>query len=187
MAKKKIEKQEDLLTDASDDLIIRHNAFIEYYLESFNGTMAWMETHPGVDKSVASASSSRLLRNVRIKAELERRFKERTIGKNEIIDRLKAIANATLFPFIKVDGDGHTYFNFKDPEAKKHLYLVRKLKSKKTERTNRDGYTEEKWIEVELHDAMKALELLGKYHAMFTDKTEITDRKIIHVTVKKEE
>jgi phage terminase small subunit len=181
---KKLEKQPDLLNDASDDILLKHEAFIESYLECLNGTQAWQDVHPEADINTAAASASRLLRNVKIKAELERRFKERTMSKYEVLERLRSIANATLYPFVKVDDDGHIYFNFSDKEAKKHLYLVKKLKSKKQESFNEKSgeAREEKWIEVELHDALKAVELIGKYYALFTDKTETTEKKIIEVT-----
>lgn len=171
------------------DLLLRHEVFIEAYLGCLNGTQAYQEAYPGVDYNTASVNASKLLRNTKIKAELEKRFSQLTMGKKEVLARLMKLANASLLPFIKVDDDGFVYFNFADPAAKHHLYLVKKIKSKKQESYNeKTGQgNEEKWIEVELHDAMKALELIGKYHALFTDKTEQTDRKIIRVTIAKQD
>lgn len=190
MSKKKYkEDQSDLLTDDSDGLIVRHQAFIEYYLECFNGTQAWQLSHPGCDYDVASQSASRLLRNVKIKKELERRFAERTMSKKEVLARLNDQANATLLPFVKVDDDGYTYFNFKDKEAQKHFHLIKKVKHRKMERMNEKSgeMSTENWVEVELHDPQKALELIGKYHALFTDKVEQTEKKIIKVVHKRDE
>ena len=171
-----------------DDANIRQQIFIDEYLDCLNGTMAYMKAYDVDDTNVAASSASRLLRNAKVKAEIERRFKELTMGKHEVLARLRAVANATLFPFVRVEDDGHVYFNFADPEAKRHLYLIRKLKSKRQDTVNEKtgDIKEEKWIEVELHDAMKALELIGKYHALFTDKVNVNERKTIRVTYKKD-
>jgi hypothetical protein len=79
--------------------------------------------------------------------------------------------------------------NFKDPEAEKHFYLIKKIRHRKKETFNeRSGETtEENWVEVELHDAQKALELIGRYHALFIDKTENTERRIIEVVLKRQD
>jgi len=188
ISKTKKEKDIDLLSDTSEDLLLRHEVFIEEYLQCFNGTLAWQLSHPGAGYDVASQSASRLLRNVKIKAELERRFNEQAMRKSEVIARLTDQAGATLYPFVKVDDDGHIYFNFKDKEAKKHFHLIKKVKHRKLETYNeKSGESrEENWVEVELHDPQKALELLGRYHVLFTDKTESTERKVIRVTIRKE-
>lgn len=185
MKKKQAEKTE---TEQLDNMVLKHMPFIEAYLECMNGTQAYQIANPEADTNTAAVSASRLLRNDKIKAYLEARFKELTMGKHEVIKRLRDIANASLFPFVKVEDDGHVYFNFADPEAKKHLYLVRKLKSKKQDQYNeKTGQSNsEKWIEVELHDAMKALELIGRIHALFTDKVDMTEKKHIRITFVKD-
>lgn len=171
----------------ADDLLLRHELFIDEYLRCFNGTLAYKFTHPDVSDNHAAVEAHRILRNPKIKAELERRFKEMTMGKHEVLERLKAVANATLLPFIRIEDDGITYFNFKDDEAKRHFYLIKKIKSRKKETFNDDSAETEQWIEVELHDALRALELIGKYHALFTEKVIQTDRKFIRVTIKHED
>lgn len=178
----------DLLTDKSDDLLLRHEKFIDAYLECLNGTQAWQDVHPEASYAVASQSASRLLRNVKIKAELERRFSELTMGKKEVLARLRAIANATLFPFIKIE-DEKAFINLADPNAKKHLYLIKKFKhsSRDTANEKTGQVSSENWAEIELHDAMRALELIGKYHALFTEKTDSTEKKVIRVTIRKED
>lgn len=185
---KKGKQQEDLLNDKSSDLLLRHEKFIDEYLQCFNGTLAWQLSHPGCDYDVASQSASRLLRNVKIKDELDRRFSEQAMRKSEIISRLTDQAGATLFPFVKVDDDGNIYFNFKDKEAKKHFHLIKEVKHRKLETYNeKSGESkEENWVEVKLHDPQKALELLGKYHVLFTDKVETTEKKVIRVTIRKQ-
>lgn len=179
-------KEKKVTTLDEPDFLLSHEAFMEAYLRSFNGTLAYMEAYPESTYDAASVSAHRLLRNDKIRAELERRFKSATMGKFEVLERLKAVANATLFPFVKVEDDGTVLFNFSDPDAKRHFHLIKKIKSRKKETFNKDNAETEQWIEVELHDALKALELIGKYHALFTEKVIQTEKKVIKVTFKKD-
>lgn len=172
---------------SESELLLRHQKFIEEYLVCFNGTLAYQLTYPDATYETAMANSSALLRNTKIKAELERRFSERMMSKKEVLQRLQDQANATLLPFVKIDEDGHIYFNFKDPEAKRSFHLIKKVKHKKTTTSNSIVTETEHWVEVELHDPQKALELIGKYYALFTEKVQQTEKKIIQVTIKKEE
>jgi len=38
---------------------------------------------------------------------------------------------------------------------------------------------------IDTRDSLRALELLGKYHALFTEKVEQTEKKVTHVTIGK--
>lgn len=174
-------------TTPQDDLIIKHELFIDAYLRCLNGTQAYMEVYPESSYDAASVSAHRLLRNDKIKAELERRFKASTMGKFEVLERLRAIAHANLFPFVRIEQDGTVLFNFSDPAAKHHFHLIKKVKSKKSEQIKGDMMLSDQWIEVELHDALRALELIGKYHALFTEKVVQTEKKIIKVRRVKDE
>lgn len=171
-----------------EELTIKQLAFIDEYLTCMNATLAYMVVYPKASYASANTASARLLTNTNIKAEINRRMREHSMSANEALARLTAMAQATLFPFVKVDEeDGHVYFNFSDPEAKKHMYLIRRIKSRKHERFNekKKELNSEKWIEVQLHDSQRALELLGKYHALFTEKIKQTERKVIRVTIGK--
>lgn len=188
---KRANKKEIVMPESDNDFLLRHELFMEEYLACFNGTRAYLYSHPDLDPDdkddydVASQSASRLLRNVKIKQELDKRFSARMMSKKEVLDRLRSQADATLLPFVKIDDDGYIYFNFKHPEAKKNFHLIKKVKHKKT--VNVVSMEEEHWVEVELHDPQKALELIGKYYALFTEKVQQTEKKVIHVTFKKED
>lgn len=99
------------------------------------------------------------------------------MSSEEVLYRLGSVARAALMPFVRVDDDGFVYFNFADPDAKRHMHIIKKLKSKRERRI--DGKGEEaktwegEWVEVELHDPLKALELIGKQHRLFTERLEI--------------
>ena len=172
---------------SKEKLSAKQLAFVDEYLTCMNATQAYRLVYPKASYASANTASARLLTNTNIKAEIERRMKEHAMPAHEALARLTAIARATLFPFVRVDEGGHIYFNFKDEEAKKHMYLIRRIKSRKHETFNekKKELNSEKWVEVELHDSQRALELLGKYHVLFTEKVEQTERKVIHVTIGK--
>ena len=74
-------------------LSLKKRAFInEYFLCNFNGTEAYKRAYGVTDDNAAAASASRLLRDVKIKQEIETRFAERAMSANEVIDRLSQIA-----------------------------------------------------------------------------------------------
>jgi hypothetical protein len=140
-----------------------------------------MIVYPKSSYASANVSSARLLSNTSIKKEIEKRMKDHAMPANEALKRLSDMARALLFPFVRIDDDGQVYFNFADAEAKKHFHLIKKIKSKKYSYIlgKRDEAIEvkEQWVEVELHDAQRALELLGKHYKLFTERIEQTEKK----------
>ena len=97
---------------------------------------------------------------------------------NEVLKRLSDMAKANMLPFIRIEEDGSTYFDFSHPDAKNYFHLIKKLKTKRTRRVEGRGEDaeewEDEWVEVELHDAQSALEKVGKYHGLFIERQDIT-------------
>jgi len=173
------EKQEEL---KADEL-----AFIDEYLVCNNATQAYKIVHPKSSYDAARVNACRLLSKVAVKEEVRKRMKEHAMPAHEVLKRLTDYAGASLYPFIKIEGK-KAYIDLNNSEAQKHLYLIKDLKQSEKESYNEKSgqSTSEHWVEIKLHDALKALELLGKYHALFTEKVETTERKVIRVTVRKE-
>jgi hypothetical protein len=154
-------------------------AFIAaYFEENMNGTRAYMKLHSKASYESAKATASVVLTNLNIKAEIKRRLNERAMSAEEAIYRLGEIGRADLFPFIRIDDDGFVYFNFADPEAKRHLFLIKKIKSKRERRLEGKGEDAEawegEWVEVELHDAHAAIRDILKLHGKFVEKMDFT-------------
>jgi hypothetical protein len=103
---------------------------------------------------------------------------EKAMSAEEAIYRLGEIGRADLFPFIRIDDDGFVYFNFADSEARQHLFLVKRIKSKRERRLEGKGDDAEawegEWVEVELHDAHAAIRDILKIHGKFIDRTDLT-------------
>lgn len=149
-------------------------AFIDEYMISLNGTLAYRTLHPKVSYGSARALASKLLTKVNIQKEISKRMSERAMGPAEVLVRLAKQARGTHYPFIRVDAEGFVYFDFSDPEAQKHLYLIKKIKTKRQRHVYGKGEDAEEWegewVEVELHDPQRALELIGKHHNLFVDR-----------------
>jgi hypothetical protein len=151
----------------------------EYFKNNMNGTEAYCVVY-GVNRTVGATNASNLLRNPKIQDEISRRLKEKAMGKDEIIARLAEMARSSLLPFIRIKDDGAVFFDFSHPDAKEHMYLIKKIKTKRSRRVVGRGEDaeewEDEWVEVELHDSQAALEKIGKYHRMFTDQLEVTGK-----------
>jgi hypothetical protein len=155
-------------------------AFVNaYFEENMNGTRAYMKLHPKAGYDTARANASETLARTSVRAEVRRRLEEKAMSADEALFRLGEMARAELQPFIRIDNDGFVYFNFKDPRAKEHLYLIKKIKTKRERRIEGKGKEAEEWegewVEVELHDAQIALRDILKMHGKFVDKIALTD------------
>jgi len=149
-----------------------------YFEENMNGTRAYMKGHPNSSYEAARSSASAILTKPNIRAEIKRRLDEKAMSAEEAIYRLGEIGRADLFPFVRFDDDGFVYFNFADPDAKRHLFLIKKIKSKRERRLEGKGDDAEawegEWVEVELHDAHAAIRDILKLHGKFTDRVDLT-------------
>lgn len=172
-------KDPNKITDKEDD-------FCKEYVVSWNGTRAAMDSGFSKNKASAAVIAYRLLRNVKIRARVEELMKEKAMAREEVLARLSSQARATHEHFIRINADGFIEFDFSDPEAEKHLHLIKKIKTKRQRQIipgkkgrgkNRIGATddqewEHEWVEVELHDPQKALELIGKHYSLFIDRDD---------------
>jgi hypothetical protein len=118
------------------------------------------------------------LTKLEIKAELDRRVKEKIMSADEVMTRLSDIARASHMPFVRFSDDGFVYFNFSDPNAQNYFHLIKKIKTKRQRQIRGHGDDAEtwegEWVEVELYDAQAALLTMAKYHNLITDKVDIT-------------
>ncbi len=152
----------------------KHKKFIEEYLISWNATAAYEATYPRASYESARRLGSQLLTNVDIQAAISDRLKQIAMGADEVLARLAEQARASHSPFIQVDDQGFVYFDFSHEEAKNHLHLIKKIKTKRQRLVHGKGKDAEEWegewVEVELHDPQRALELIGRHHNLFMDR-----------------
>lgn len=156
-------------------------AFMAAYFEcNANGTRAWLKLHPNSSYAAAKSSASDFLTNPNLRASIRKVWEARAMSAEEAIGRMSAIATADLHPFIRIDDDGFTYFNFADPQAQEYLFLVKEMETKRERRIEGKGEDAEtwegEWIKVKLHDAYTALRDIAKMHGKLTEKIEHTGK-----------
>ncbi|HUJ08606.1 MAG TPA: terminase small subunit [Verrucomicrobiae bacterium] len=135
----------------------RQRIFADEWLRTFNATKAAQTA--GYSEKTADVQGSRLLRNVKVEAFIEAKLRELQIAPDEILARFSAQARANLTECIGPDGKI-------DPDKVKALgSLVKSYR----EPTAKGG------AQVELYDAQRALELLGKAHGLFKDEEKPGD------------
>ena len=143
-------------------LTLKRSSFCDHYILTGNATDATIKAGYTLDRDSAAQIGSRLLRNVKIQAEIKRRLGIAICSPDEVLETLSKHARADLTDVLTADGE----FSFARAKARR---LLKKLKVKT--RTDKDGcVTVEK--EFEIHDPQAALEKLGRFHKLFTDRVE---------------
>lgn len=147
------------------------------YLVTMNATEAYRRVYPNSSYASANASGTRLLVNVSIAEAIDERLAANAMSANEVLSRLKEHASGDMGDYWNIPDDGEPTIALTSEKATNKLRLIKKLKVKTTRRTIPMG---EDFIDVattevdfELYDAQAALEKLGRYHKLFTDKLEV--------------
>lgn len=131
----------------------KRRVFVEEYLKCWNASEAARQAgyaHPG-------SQGHRLLKNVEIEAEIQRRIEEKTMSADEVLLRLAAMARADISEFIA------DYGGIEWDKVREQGYLVKKVLHRKGENS-----------QIELYDSQSALHLIGKHHGLFMDRQEIS-------------
>jgi phage terminase small subunit len=153
--------------------------FAEEYLACLNGTEAARRAgygHENTNDNTLSTIASDNMRKPRIRAYIEERLKERAMPANEVLERLRRIAEADFSDFLSVT-KGQPVIDLAKAVENGKGHLIKKVT---ITRRKRRGVTEEQ-ITLELHDAHAALRDLGKYHALFTEKHEVSGEVTVKV------
>lgn len=130
-----------LATDRN--LTDRQRLFIEKYCRCFNATQAAREAgySPRTARQIGQQNLSKLV----IRAEIERRFAEFGMGKNEVLARLADHARGDMGLFVKVEG-GKLVPDLAGALQRGDMRLVKKIK-----------FDAQGGVTIELYDAQKAL------------------------------
>lgn len=146
-------------------------AFVTEYIRDFNATQAAIRA--GYAARSARQQANRMLTKDDIKAAIKAHLVEKAMSADEVIARLTSIARGSMEDFMTV---GSMSYSLDLEKAKKNgvLHLIRKIKDRTVMTRSKDGEeTETHTLEIELYDAHAALADLGRYHALFTDNTEV--------------
>lgn len=151
-------------------LSVKHQQFVEAYLQGATATDAYLVVYPTVNRTTAATNGWRLLRTTRIAEAIQARLNHAAMPADEVLARITDHARADVDDFLDADGA----FDLMKARRAKRTGLIKKFKTKTA--TRMVGEIEVKTIEVEfeLHDAQAALGQLGKHYKLFTDRQEVT-------------
>lgn len=141
-------------------------AFISYYIGVANWNGAKAARLAGFSEKTARSIAQRLLTNVDIQEEIKRRLDEKAMSADEVLIRLAEQARASIEGFLqfpKSKGRRKPTLDLKQAQESGLLHLIKKLK-----------YNAQGQIEIELHDAQIALQLIGRHYGLFADDKVVT-------------
>jgi len=147
----------------------KQKIFIEYYLQEWNATKAALKA--GYSKRSAGSIGNENLLKPEIINEIQRRIEESAMSADEVIHAIGEVGRASIEDIMDVDERGRLTLNFKKAKEQGKLSIIKSVTP------TREG------LKVELHDRMRALELMGKHHKLFTENVSINDGKAIRVTL----
>lgn len=153
-----------------EKLTKKQQAFIDAYMTNgFNGGQAAITAGYSVESAYAEAS--RLLRNVKIIAEIQRLMRDYIMPAEEVLSRLTEHARGDIGDLWD---EATGQIDWQKARAWGKTGLIKKIKHKTTRVTRENGEDVETFEdEVELHNPQVALQMLGKYHEVLTDKLKI--------------
>jgi phage terminase small subunit len=171
-----------------DGLTPRQRVFVEAYLVNPNGTNAAIVA--GCSERCASASASDWLRHPKVMAVLTKRTAavvEKVKDKYEVtqertLREIAKLAYSNMHDYVSVTTAGQPVVDFCKLDEDGFAAVAQVETETYTEKTG-DRDAEGNPIEdtvrrtkFKLHDKARALEMLGRYHKMFTDKIEATGK-----------
>lgn len=147
-----------------EGLTTKQRMFVEAYLSNgFNATEAARTAgYKGNDVTLAAVGYENL-RKPQISEAVAERVNEAAMPAIEVLARITRIGRGEVADFIDEEGN----FDLKRARKLEKTGLLKKLKIK------RDP-TKGEEVEFELYSAHEALRDLGKYHKLFSERTEVT-------------
>ena len=144
----------------------KQKIFADEYLIDLNATRAYKVAYPRVkNDETAAVNGSKLLRNTKVAAYIEKRMQERQkrteITQDRVIEELAAIAFANATDFAQIINGRVVMTNTADL-SESQVKAIAGIKRGKN------------GIELKLNDKEKALELLGRHLGMFKDRIEVS-------------
>lgn len=138
-------------------LSLKQRKFVDAYLSEANGNATRAAEIAGYKDPEQAGYENK--RKQEIQAEIERRYAENTLSKNEVLTRLSDQARG-VGEFIVAHANGTISLDFARMEAAGKMHLIHAIK--------RTQFGDN----IEFYDAQAALRDIGRHHKLFTDRTE---------------
>ena len=154
----------------------KQRKFKDEYLKDFNATRAAERAGYSGDENTLSSVAHKLLRNAEISAAIKKHMEESAMSTDEALARLAKMARGSMADFIRFDEAGHPSIDLQMAETLGVLDLIKKLKLKeRIVKSNDDETIIDRTVEVELHDPVRALELIGRGLGLFKPDIAVTN------------
>ena len=138
----------------------------------FNATQAALRA--GYSEKTARSQGQRLLTKVDISKAIQARIDEKAMKADEVLLRLADMARGDIGDFMNISPMSYS-LDLEKAKKAGLTHLIKKVKDRSVMTVNKDGEeSETQYIEIELHDPQAALVQLGRHHALFIDKKEIS-------------
>jgi len=162
-----------IIGEMEKKLTARQKAFCKEYLIDLNATQAAIRA--GYNEKNANKVSARMLTNVDIQVEiskaLEAREKRTEITSDKVLTELSLLGFSDLAHYLDVNTAGLVKVKSLNDLPPGISKAIKKIKQKTSIRYGADGATiQDAWLEVELYDKPRALELIGNHLGMFAKK-----------------
>lgn len=145
-------------------LSAKQELFVNEYLKCFNATKAAKAA--GYSEKSAHDIGHETLKKPEIAARIRERLNEAAMEANEVLYHLAEIARGDFDDLVDRMGNP----DMEQARAAGKTRLIKKVRQRTITGENSDIAE----TELEMHDRLRALELLGKHHKLFTDKQEVT-------------
>jgi phage terminase small subunit len=182
-----------MATEKEKKLNPQQKVFVEKYLgeANFNATEAARLASYKGNRNTLGVTAYHLLRIPKIKEEIDEALSAMTMPANAVLSRITQIADGKVTDFYNDKGR----FDLWLAKERGVDHLVKKIKEKRTIKQKKTEVRDDmrtfladdeiepiesdveiiyEEVEFELHDAHGALRDLGKYHKLWTDKTEVS-------------
>lgn len=154
--------------------------FCDKYLIDLNATRAYKAAYKSVKKDeTAAAAGARLLRNVKVKAYIDERMKDREkrteITQDKVLKELAKIGFANLNDYLEYKtAETVVSYNDKGEPVIDYAPIIDLVDSKEVDTSvvQEVSISDKGTFKFKLYDKQKALELIGKHLGMFVDKVE---------------
>ncbi len=161
----------------------KQQRFIEEYPVDFNGTKA--AERAGYSKKTAGQQASRLLKNVKIQAAIQKRIGKLTtkaeVSVERILNELVKVGFANLQDYIRVTTDGDPYVDLSEM-TEYQAAALQEITVEDFKDGRGDNARDVRRVKIKMLDKLSALEKLGKYLGMFLDRLKIEgDLKITKI------
>lgn len=159
--------------EASREALVKRNVrwhqFAEAYLKYGHGQKAYQEAYPDASKSTAAHRSSTLLNTAIVNdfIQLAQKLAAETVGVtvNNLVAEMKKIAMANILDAVVITEDGDMLVKNIADLGEDVAPAIKKISIS----TGKAGRT----VSIEMHDKLKALQMLGDYMGMFGDLNQM--------------